>query len=315
MPAARWSTRLSRSSTVPVSASTKLMNAAGSAIPSWSVWSDLSSVASQTRRTPSVGVGIAISRARWRSREVAEVNVVHGPSASTEVSCPRSRSTSLAAACRAAAASSSRDPETVSSPVTEDETYPMRPSRWTPTVSRPSWAASRSPKVCRKVTTWATSALRTCLAVTFADQVGRVEQRAVVDDLEGGDTVGGEPEQVAVVGDEASGHLCRLSPAGAGEVAVGVEQHPRRAELVPPGGVGPEGLGGGPLGGGRLDDTLPEVLGVVVAALALEGERPLRPGRGPPPADRRRGREWLRREGRVPERRWRLLCVPEMWSA
>ena len=154
---------------------------------------------SQTRRTPSVGVGIAISRARWRSREVVEVNVVQGPGASTGDRVPRSSPASAAAASTASIASSDRVPETVSSPVTEEETQATRPSRWTPTVSRPSQAASRSPKVWRKVTTWATSGLRDGLAVAGAGQVGAVVERGVGHDVEGGDGGLGHPEQVAVV--------------------------------------------------------------------------------------------------------------------
>ncbi len=162
-PSPRWSTRLSRSSTVPVSASTKLMKACGSPEPSSSAWSGCSRVVSHARRTPSFGVGTAIRRARWTSRLPAAANVCQGPVVSVGVRSPRSRSTSRAAAAIAAGASSLRVPETVSSPVTDEEIQPIRPSRATPTLSSPSWPAERSPKVWRNVTTWATSRLRTGL--------------------------------------------------------------------------------------------------------------------------------------------------------
>ena len=73
---------------------------------------------------------------------VAEVEGVEAAADQRQKSRRRHR-----AALIASTALSARAPEAVSSPVTEEETHATRPSCCTPTVRRPSHAASRSPKV------------------------------------------------------------------------------------------------------------------------------------------------------------------------
>ena len=111
------------------------------------------------------------------------------------------------------------------------------------------------------------------LAVTGASQVGAVEERGVTHDLESAHGVLREPEQVAVVEHEPARDVGRVAGPGTGEVAVLVEEHLWRTELVPPCGGRAERLRGRLLCGRRGHTALTGVGdGDAVAVLPLEGE-------------------------------------------
>jgi hypothetical protein len=119
-----------------------------------------------------------------------------------------------------------------------------------------------------------------------AGQVGAVEEWGVGDDLEGSHGVLGHPEQSAVVEHEVTSHVGCVSGPRRGEVAVLVEQHLRRAELVPACGGRAQRLRRRLLRRRRGDAALAGIdCGEPVAILPLEGEGDtveVRLGRGLP---------------------------------